>query len=90
MKNIKELEKAFALAKEQQMPICVAVSLPNQKTDELIINSVEALESKLEYYKHTYDKNLVHKSNKNIKIKDAFPIMFYYDEIDKEISEDQE
>lgn len=90
MKNKKELEKAFKLAKEQNMPICVAISLPNQKTEELIINAVEALDSKLEYYKNTYDDNLVHKNNKEIKIKDAFPIWFYYDEIDKEISEDQE
>lgn len=90
MKSINELEQAFIKAKEQQMPICVALSIPNQKSDELIINAYESLDSKLEYYKKTYNTNLTHKNNEKIKIKDVFPIMFYYDEIDKEISEDQE
>lgn len=87
--NIEELEKAFKECKELNMPICVALKLPGQEDEELIINSTNSLDNKLEYYKSNYDSRLVNKKNKDIKIIAAFPIRFFYDEIDKAISEDE-
>lgn len=86
--NLEELEKAFKECKELSMPICVALKLADQKDEELIINSVDSLDNKLAYYKNNYDTELIHKKNKDIKIIAAFPIRFFYDEIDKAISED--
>ena len=86
----KELEKAFKEYKELELPICVAIKLPDQKNPELIINGIDSLDNKLDYYKKAYDEKLVHKNNKEIRILSAFPIRFFYDEIDKAIAEDTE
>lgn len=88
--TLNELEMTFKECKDLEMPICVAIQLPNQKDPELIINTLNSLDNKLDYYKETYDKNLIHKNNKNIRILSAFPIKFFYDEIDKAIAEDTE
>lgn len=88
--TFKELENAFKECKELELPICVAIKLPDQKNPELIINGIDSLDNKLDYYKKSYDENLVHKNNKEIRILSAFPIRFFYDEIDKAIAEDTE
>jgi hypothetical protein len=88
--TFKELEKAFKECKELELPICVAIKLPDQKNPELIINGIDSLDNKLDYYKKAYDEKLVHKNNKEIRILSAFPIRFFYDEIDKAIAEDTE
>ena len=51
--------------------------MPGQETNELIINSYEALDNKLEYYLKAYDKKLVHSMNDRIKIVDAYPCDYY-------------
>lgn len=88
MKTYGDLEKAFKECKEMLMPICVALKLPNQESEELIINAYSALESKLKYYKENYDEQLRNKKNPEVRILDAFPINFYYDEFEKAIAED--
>ena len=54
--TFKELENAFKECKELELPICVAIKLPNQKDPELIINGIDSLDNKLDYYKKTYDE----------------------------------
>lgn len=88
--TFEELEKAFKECKELELPICVAIKLPDQKDPELIINGIDSLDNKLDYYKKAYDEKLVHNNNKEIRILSAFPIRFFYDEIDKAIAEDTE
>ena len=59
----KDLENAFEEAKENKSAICAEIEMPGQLTNELIINSFEALDNKLNYYLKTYDENLVHCMN---------------------------
>jgi len=75
--NRKDLEAAFKLAKENKNGICVEIQMPNQKTNELIINDYSALDVKLEYYLKAYDENLVHSMNDRIKIVNAYPCEYY-------------
>lgn len=78
--TIKELEKTFEECKKYNLPVCISVTLPGRESTELIINTVENLDYKLEYYKDAYDENLNLKKNSEIKIIDAFPIQFYLNE----------
>ena len=73
----KDLEAAFKLAKENKNGICVEIQMPNQKTNEFIINDYSALDVKLEYYLKAYDENLVHSMNDRIKIVNAYPCEYY-------------
>lgn len=75
--NRKDLEAVFKLAKENKNGICVEIQMPNQKTNELIINDYSALDVKLEYYLKAYDENLVHSMNDRIKIVNAYPCEYY-------------
>lgn len=69
-----DLKEAFAEAKKNGIGICVEIEMPNQPTNELIINYNEALDAKLEYYLKAYDENLVHSMNDRIKIVDVYPV----------------
>ena len=75
--NREDLKAAFKLAKENKNGICVEIQMPNQKTNELIINDYSALDVKLEYYLKAYAENLVHSMNDRIKIVDAYPCDYY-------------
>lgn len=46
----------------------VKIEMSGFKQPEVIINPAENIESKLEYYKKTYDENLNHKHAPGIKI----------------------
>jgi hypothetical protein len=72
-----KLKKAFQEAKKNKCAICVEIDMPGQNTNELIINSYDALDNKLEYYLKAYDKNLVHVTNDQLKIVDAYPCDYY-------------
>ena len=74
----KDLENAFKEAKENKSAICAEIEMPGQLTNELIINSYEALDNKLNYYLKTYDENLVHCMNDRIKIVDIYPCDYYH------------
>lgn len=87
--NIEKLELAFKEAKELNCCICVEITIPGQAETELIINKPESLDNKLEYYKKTYDENLIHKNCSDIKILSAMPInfMMQMNDDDEEIEE---
>lgn len=85
--NKEKLKNAFEECKELSMPICVALKIPNQEENELIINGVNSLNNKLDYYMTNYDEGCSHNNNSGVKIVAAFPIKFYYDEEDKRAEE---
>lgn len=66
--------QAFKNAKELNESICVEVTIPGQEETEYIVNKPSSLDNKLTYYLETYDDNLVHKNNTDIKIVNAFNI----------------
>ncbi|MGE7305796.1 hypothetical protein ACQKJG_18405 [Priestia megaterium] len=55
---IREFQDAVG---SQSKFIAVAVRIGDMKTKEVIINSVDSAEEKLEYYVKTYDQNLKHR-----------------------------
>lgn len=71
MKPTKEdLIKFFNEVKEQGQDIVIKLKMPNQTEPEIIMNYNSSIDVKLEYYKNTYDENLVHKNCKDIEIVD--------------------
>jgi len=76
----KDLINAFNTAKDNRLDICVKVTIPGQKECEYIVNKLDSLDNKLEYYCKAYDENCVHSMNDKVKIVDAFPIDFYMGE----------
>lgn len=68
LSNINDLEKVVNKAIELNEPLGLFIEMPGFPKPELIINPVENLEKKLEYYRNTYDINLEHKHAKGIKI----------------------
>lgn len=71
-----DLEEAFKEAKERNCSICVEITIPGQKGTELIINSNSSLDNKLDYYRKTYNDDLVHNHCSDIKIVSALAIDF--------------
>jgi hypothetical protein len=67
--SMKELERIFLRAKEIDMKyIAIIVEMPESPQPEIIINDIDNMESKLAYYKNTYDEELNHKFAKGIRI----------------------
>lgn len=67
-----QLEQYFQAAKASRYKyVAVKVHMDGFPQDEIIINPIENFESKLEYYKKTYDENCVHKFSPNISIVDV-------------------
>lgn len=65
-----ELIEFFNEVKEQGQDIVIKLKMPNQTEPEIIMNYNSSIDVKLEYYKNTYDENLVHKNCKGIEIVD--------------------
>lgn len=65
-----ELIEFFNEVKEQGQDIVIKLKMPNQTEPEIIMNYNSSIDVKLEYYKNTYDENLVHKNCKDIEIVD--------------------
>lgn len=66
--SINNLEICFTKAKEVGANyVAVLIEMKLDKP-EIIINSIENVDSKLEYYKDVYDENLNHKYADGIKI----------------------
>ena len=61
--------------------IAVEVTVPGQKTTEVILTRAENLENKLAFYKKAYDEDGVHCMNKDVRIVGAWCVNFfkYYD-----------
>lgn len=62
------LEQMFLDAINSGMDICVELTIPGQEDTEFIVNRNKSLRNKLEYYKKTYNEDLVHKNCSDIKI----------------------
>lgn len=75
--NKQDLIDAFDECIKYNLPICIVLKLPETPANELIINPPDNFEKKIDYYKNTYDDNLINKNNPEIKILNAFPIEFY-------------
>ncbi len=65
-----ELISFFNVVKKQGNDIVIKLKMPNQTEPEIIMNYNSSIDVKLEYYKNTYDENLVHKNCKDIEIID--------------------
>lgn len=68
VKTIQEFEEYILKVKEKGFDMVVQLKMPNQIEPELIVNYNSSIDTKLEYYKKTYDENLVHKNCKEIQI----------------------
>lgn len=68
--NKEELKKFFLDMKKEGLDVGIKLKMPNQKEPEIILNYNSSIDVKLKYYLDTYDDNLVHKNNPEIKIID--------------------
>lgn len=70
--KISELEDIFNEAiKEHAQTVAVELTIPGQKDTEFIVNRYRSIKNKLNYYKRTYDENLIHNKVPSIKIVSA-------------------
>lgn len=70
--TIKELEEIFNEAlKEHAQSVAVELTIPGQKDTEFIVNRYRSIKNKLNYYKRTYNENLIHNKVSSIKILSA-------------------
>lgn len=67
----------FDTAKLTGMDIAVEVTVPGQKTTEVIINRNENLDNKLAFYTKAYDEDCIHCMNKEVKIVNAWCVNFF-------------
>lgn len=65
-----ELIKIFSEAISDGSDIQVEVTIPGQNDTEYIINKNKSIPNKLQYYCETYNDDLVHQRNKDIRIID--------------------
>lgn len=82
--NLKELIELIeeAISNPYTKYIAVRIHMDGFPKDEIIINPIQNAKDKLEYYKNTYDDNLVHKHSPIIRIVD-FMYSDCFDEFDK-------
>jgi hypothetical protein len=67
--KMENLERSFQLAKKENAKfVAVRIEMQGFPEAEVIINPIVNADSKLEYYKKTYDENLNHNHAKGIKI----------------------
>lgn len=71
------LISVFETAILMKNDIAVEITVPGQKTSEVIVTRAENLENKLEFYKKAYDENGVHCMNKEVKIVNAWCVNFF-------------
>lgn len=81
MKDV--LEKVFMDAYERGLDVFVETTIPNQSDTEFIISRNSSILNKLEYYKKTYDDELVHNHCNDIKIIRIGAIEFNLEEMRK-------
>lgn len=68
LEKMSDLEFVIKQAVKTKANVGVFIEMPGFESPEMIVNPVENLEKKLEYYKNTYDENLNHKHAEGIKI----------------------
>lgn len=70
--NKQELIEFIMAVKKKGDDIAIKLQIPNQEKPEIIMNYNASIDTKLKYYIETYDDNLIHKNNSEIRIIDAF------------------
>lgn len=68
LEKMSDLEFIIKQAMRTKQNVGVFIEMPEFESPEIIVNPVENLGKKLEYYKNTYDENLNHKHAEGIKI----------------------
>lgn len=72
IKTMSELEDIFNEAlKVHAQTVAVELTIPGKKDTEFIINRYRSIRNKLNYYKRTYNDDLVHNKVPSIKIVSA-------------------
>ena len=72
IEKMSELENIFEEArKNHAQTIAVEITIPGQRDTEFIINQNRSFRNKLNYYKRTYNDDLVHNKVPRIKIVSA-------------------
>lgn len=72
IEKMSELEAIFEEArKDHAQTIAVEITIPGQRDTEFIINQNRSFRNKLNYYKRTYNDDLVHNKVPSIKIVSA-------------------
>lgn len=74
--NQAELRAVFELAKKENLGIVVSVHNDDMRGEEMIFNTFENLDYKLDYYLRAYDDSLVLKNNPRIRITDISTVDF--------------
>ena len=85
--RMKNLESVFLHAKEKDHYVAIIVQMEGFPRKEIIINHPDNIDTKLEYYKKTYDKDLKHKYADGIKIT-GVAVGASFDRIHKRVEED--
>jgi len=70
--KMEDLINFFLEAKRNGRDVGIKLKMPNQTKPEIILNYNSSIDTKLEYYKKTYDDNLIHKNNSEIQIIDLY------------------
>lgn len=70
--NKQELIEFIMAVKKNGDDIAIKLQISNQEKPEIIMNYNASIDTKLKYYIETYDDNLIHKNNSEIRIIDAF------------------
>ena len=69
IEKFSELEDIFNEAlKEHAQTVAVELTIPGQRDTEFIINQNRSFRNKLNYYKRTYNDDIVHNKVPSIKI----------------------
>lgn len=76
VKDMKELEAVFQLAKAQNEDIAIELTVPTREDTEIIIVKHNNLDYKLDYYKDNYSNNLILNRCSFIRIVAAKTIKF--------------
>lgn len=72
IEKMSELEAIFEEAKKNRaQTIAVEITIPGQRDTEFIINQNRSFRNKLNYYKRTYNDDLVHNKVPSIRIVSA-------------------
>lgn len=74
--NIKELGKVMNTAKDHNTDVCVELTIPGREAHEYIIILNDNIDYKLDYYKNNYNNDLELIRCNEIKILNAFGLVF--------------
>ena len=74
--NIKELEKVMNKAKDHNTDVCIELTIPGSEAHEYIIILNDNIDYKLDYYKNKYNNDLELIRCSDIKIVNAFGLVF--------------